>query len=54
MGKSFIDKLRKGAPFPMDDFPEESEAGTLLVPYGLKITTFVDEPELYMLLAVKT
>jgi ubiquinone/menaquinone biosynthesis C-methylase UbiE len=54
MGKSFIDKLRKGAPFPLDDFPEEPEAETLLAPYGLEIATFVDEPELYILVAVKT
>ncbi len=54
MGKSFIDKLRKGAPFPLDDFPEEPEAETLLAPYGLEITTFVDESELYILVAVKT
>ena len=54
MGKSFIDKLRKGAPFPLDDFPEEPEAETLLAPYGLEITAFVDEPELYILMAVKT
>ncbi|MBA7623941.1 2-methoxy-6-polyprenyl-1,4-benzoquinol methylase [subsurface metagenome] len=54
MGKSFIDKLRKGAPFPLDDFPEEPEAETLLAPYGLEITIFVDEPELYILVAVKT
>lgn len=54
MGKSFIDKLRKGAPFPLDDFPEEPEAETLLAPYGLEIRTFVDESELYILVVVKT
>ncbi len=54
MGKSFIDKLREGTPFPLDDFPEEPEAETLLAPYGLEITTFVDESELYILVAAKT
>jgi SAM-dependent methyltransferase len=53
LGKSFIDTLRKTSPFPLDDFPEKSEAERLLAPFGFDIKTFVNEPRLYILLAVK-
>jgi SAM-dependent methyltransferase len=53
MGKSFIDALKKKSPFPLDDFPEQREAETLLKPYGFKVQKFVDEPELYILVAAK-
>jgi len=53
MGKSFIDFLKEKAPFPLDDFPGKSEAENLLEPYGFDIGKFFDEPELYILLAVK-
>ena len=53
LGKTFIHSLRKTSPFPLDDFPEKSEATDLLAPYGFDIQTFIDEPELYILLAVK-
>jgi len=53
MGKSFIDSLKKRSPFPLDDFPENSEAETLFEPYGFKITDFVDEPKLYILIATR-
>ena len=52
-GKAFILSLKKGAPFPLDEFPEEPEAGALLKPFGLKIETFIDEPKLYILVAKK-
>jgi SAM-dependent methyltransferase len=53
LGKAFIDTLRKDSPFPLDDFPAEAEADGLLTPFGFEIRTFVDEPRLYVLLALK-
>jgi ubiquinone/menaquinone biosynthesis C-methylase UbiE len=53
MGRSFIDSLRKGSPFPLDDFPEQPEAEAMLRPYGLEVQSFVDEPKLYILVAAK-
>jgi SAM-dependent methyltransferase len=53
MGKSFIELLKAKSPFPLDDFPEKSEAEILLDPYGFDITDFVNEPKLYMLVATR-
>jgi ubiquinone/menaquinone biosynthesis C-methylase UbiE len=53
LGKAFILSLKKGAPFPLDEFPEEPEAGALLKPFGFEIETFIDEPRLYILVATK-
>jgi len=53
MGKTFIDALRPGSPFPLDDFPEQLAAETLLKPHGFEIQEFVDEQELYILIAAK-
>lgn len=53
MGKGFIDWLRKDSPFPLDDFPSRGEAETLLGAYGFAIKSFVDETELYILVALK-
>jgi SAM-dependent methyltransferase len=53
LGKAFIDTLRKNSPFPLDDFPAIAEADSLLAPFGFDIRTIVDEPELYLLIAVK-
>jgi len=53
LGKSFIDSLKESVPFPMDDFPERTEAGTLLQPFGFHIKKFIDEPELYLLVVTK-
>ena len=53
MGKSFIDALREKSPFPLDGFPERQEANTLFRPYQFDIESFVDEPELYILVATK-
>jgi SAM-dependent methyltransferase len=51
--KAFILSLKKDAPFPLDEFPEEPEAGALLKPFGFEIETFIDEPMLYILVAIK-
>jgi len=53
LGKAFILSLKKGAPFPLDEFPEEPEAGALLKPFGFEIETFIDEPMIYILVAIK-
>jgi ubiquinone/menaquinone biosynthesis C-methylase UbiE len=53
LGKSFIEVIKKGTPFPLDDFPERAEAETLLRAFGFSIKSFIDEPELYILVAEK-
>jgi SAM-dependent methyltransferase len=53
LGKAFIRSLKDGAPFPLDEFPEKSEAGPLLKPFDLIVETFIDEPKLYILVAKK-
>jgi ubiquinone/menaquinone biosynthesis C-methylase UbiE len=53
LGKSFIEVIRKGTPFPLDDFPERAEAETRLRSFGFGIESFIDEPELYILVAAK-
>ena len=53
LGKAFIESLRQGSPYPLDDFPLKSETKKLLGPYGFAVKEFVDQPELYILVAVK-
>ena len=53
LGKAFIAVIRKGTPFPLDDFPERADAEILLRAFGLAISGFFDEPELYLLVAQK-
>ena len=53
LGKAFILSLKNGTPFPLDEFPEEPEAGALLKPFGFEVETFIDEPKLYILVATK-
>jgi len=53
LGKSFIETLKANVPFPMDDYPEREEAEPLLAPFGFGVTTFIDEPKLYVLVATK-
>ena len=53
LGKAFILSLKDVTPFPLDEFPEEPEAGALLKPFGFEIETFIDEPGLYILVATK-
>ena len=53
LGKSFIGVIRKSAPFPLDDFPERADAENLLGAFGFAIKDFIDEPELYLLVATK-
>lgn len=53
LGKKFIESLRESVPFPLDEFPEKSEAEALLGTYGFRVKKFIDEPELYILLVSK-
>lgn len=53
LGKSFVRSMRERASFPLDAFPEKSEAGGLFRPLGFEIETFIDAPKLYILVAVK-
>ena len=53
LGKTFIRSLSVRASFPLDEFPEKTEAGRLLKPFGFEIETFIDEPKLYILVASK-
>ena len=54
LGKGFVKILKRKAPYPLDDFPDQTEAEILFQPLGFNIRTFIDEPELYILVAVKT
>jgi len=53
LGKQFVNVLKKGAPYPLDDFPDKHDAVGFFTSFGFHIQTFVDEPELYILKAVK-
>ena len=53
LGKAFINSLKEKVPFPLDDFPEKSEAEILFEPFGFSIKEFLDEPELYILVLTK-
>ena len=53
MGKSFIDSLREKSTFPLDDFPGKHLAGKLLKPFRFEIKDFVDEANIYIMVAIK-
>ena len=54
LGKSFVDMLRPGASYPLDDFPLKTEASELFRPYGFKNKAYVEETKLYILTLIKT
>ncbi len=54
LGKGFVEKIRRIAPYPLDDFPEKEDAENLFRSLGFSIRTFIDDPELYVLAAVKS
>jgi len=54
LGKSFTRSLSERASFPIDAFPEKQEAERLFRPLGFQIETFIDEPGLYILVALKS
>lgn len=51
LGKEFIVELKSHAPFPLDLLPEEDEAKEMLQPHGFTVSSYVDEPEFYLLVA---
>ena len=51
LGKSFTRSMRERASFPLDPFPEKTEAEELFRPFGFEIEVFIDEPRLYILVA---
>ena len=51
LGKSFTRSMSERASFPLDAFPEETEADELFRPFGFEIEVFIDEPKLYILVA---
>jgi len=53
LGKAFILSLIDTTRFPLDEFPEALEADALLKLFGFEIETFIDEPNLYILVATK-
>jgi len=53
LGKAFIKRLKQNASYPLDDFPDRPEAENLFQPLGFNIKKFIDEPQLYILVAVK-
>jgi ubiquinone/menaquinone biosynthesis C-methylase UbiE len=54
LGKSFIRSLSARTTFPLDDFPDRSDAQVLFKPFGFEIETFIDEPKLYILVVSKS
>lgn len=53
LGKSFVEKLKRNAPYPLDEFPDKTQAVVLFRRFGFKIRKFVDEEDLYILAAEK-
>jgi ubiquinone/menaquinone biosynthesis C-methylase UbiE len=53
LGKAFVKMLKRKAPYPLDEFPDKIKAEKLFYPFGFNIIEFIDEPELYILVAVK-
>jgi ubiquinone/menaquinone biosynthesis C-methylase UbiE len=54
LGKAFVKVLKRKAPYPLDEFPDKPEADNLFHPFGFKIQNFIDEPELFILAAIKS
>lgn len=51
MGSAFINFLQEKVPFPLDGFPEnKTVAKSLFEPYGFKVSGFVNEDKLYILI----
>jgi len=50
MGGAFINFLQEKVPFPLDGFPEnKTVAKSLFEPYGFRVSGFVNEDKLYIL-----
>ncbi len=53
LGKAFIHSLKKKVPFPLDDFPGETEASRVMKSFGFHLVKFIDEPDLYIMVSQK-
>ncbi len=53
MGRDFILELKNRVPYPLDPFPEKSEAANLFSAFGFEISMYVDEPKLYILVLTR-
>jgi SAM-dependent methyltransferase len=54
LGRKFIKELIGHTPFPLDLLPDLAEAGELLGRHGFALEKYVDEPELFLLVAAST
>ena len=52
-GRAFVDQLRDATDLFVESLPTREEFETILVPLGLDVTTYRDEPKLYLMLAKK-
>jgi SAM-dependent methyltransferase len=53
-GRAFVDQLRDATGLFVESLPERQEFETILKPLGLEVTTYRDEPKLYLMVAGKT
>jgi len=52
LGREFIKELKGHTPFPLDLLPDLAEAGELLGRHGFALGKYIDEPELYLAVAI--
>ena len=53
-GRAFVDRLRTTTDLFIESLPTRVEFQALLEPLGFNIVTWLDEPKLYLMVAVKT
>ncbi|MBI4776616.1 MAG: methyltransferase domain-containing protein [Deltaproteobacteria bacterium] len=54
MGRAFVLDLIERAPFPLDPLPGKEEAEGLLAGHGFQLLSYVDEPLLFLVSALRT
>jgi trans-aconitate methyltransferase len=52
-GRAFVDQLRDATDLFVESLPKREEFEMILAPLGLDVTTYRDEPKLYLMVAVK-
>ena len=53
-GRAFVDQLRDATDLFVESLPTREEFEMILAPLGLAVTTYRDEPKLYLMVAEKT
>jgi ubiquinone/menaquinone biosynthesis C-methylase UbiE len=53
-GRGFVDQLRDATDLFVESLPAREEFEVILAPLGLDVTTYRDEPKLYLMVAEKT